>query len=78
MRTLDGLMAFPSILLAIATYERTLVPNQTPWDAFNGGNPNALTPAQVRQLGAIGRLIMTAVNPTGGFLPNAWRSTGCD
>lgn len=34
------------IAMAIATYERTLVANQTPWDAFNAGNPNALTPNQ--------------------------------
>jgi cytochrome c peroxidase len=34
------------IAMAIATYERTLVANQTPWDAFNAGNPNALTPEQ--------------------------------
>ncbi len=31
---------------AIATYERTLVPDQTPWDAFAAGNNNALTPQQ--------------------------------
>jgi cytochrome c peroxidase len=34
------------IAFAIATYERTLVPNQTPWDRFVAGNPGALTPAQ--------------------------------
>ena len=32
------------IAFAIATYERTLVPDQTPYDAFVGGNPTALTP----------------------------------
>ncbi len=35
------------IAFAIATYERTLVPNQTPYDAFIGGNPGALTPQQI-------------------------------
>jgi cytochrome c peroxidase len=34
------------IAFAIATYERTLVPNQTPFDRFNAGDPTALTPAQ--------------------------------
>jgi cytochrome c peroxidase len=34
------------IALAIATYERTLIANQTPWDRFVGGNPAALTPGQ--------------------------------
>jgi cytochrome c peroxidase len=40
------------IAFAIATYERTLVANQTPWDAFNAGNPNALTPNQLAGLNA--------------------------
>ncbi len=39
------------IAFAIATYERTLLSNQTPWDAFVGGNQGALTPAQARGLG---------------------------
>jgi cytochrome c peroxidase len=34
------------IAFALATYERTLVPNQTPYDLFVGGNPQALTPQQ--------------------------------
>ena len=38
------------IAFALATYERTLVPNQTPYDAFVGGNPAALTPQQVNGL----------------------------
>ncbi|MEO6597132.1 MAG: cytochrome c peroxidase [Planctomycetota bacterium] len=35
------------IAMALATYERTLVPDQTPWDAFAGGQTNALTPGQI-------------------------------
>lgn len=35
------------IAYAIATYERTLVPDQTPWDAFTGGDPLAMTPNQI-------------------------------
>lgn len=34
------------IAYALATYQRTLVPNQTPYDLFVAGNPNALTPQQ--------------------------------
>jgi cytochrome c peroxidase len=33
---------------ALATYQRTLVPDQTPWDRFISGQQNAMTPAQVR------------------------------
>ncbi|QDU66476.1 cytochrome-c peroxidase [Engelhardtia mirabilis] len=31
---------------ALATYQRTLIPDQTPFDAFIAGDPNALTPSQ--------------------------------
>lgn len=34
------------IAFAIATYERTLIPDQTPWDLFDAGQTSALTPAQ--------------------------------
>jgi len=34
------------ILFAIATYERQLRSDQTPWDRFNAGDPGALTPDQ--------------------------------
>lgn len=36
------------IAFAIATYERTLVPDQTPWDRFNAGDANAMTAQQVQ------------------------------
>jgi cytochrome c peroxidase len=42
----DGGITAERIAFALATYQRTLVPDQTPWDAFVGGNPNALTPGQ--------------------------------
>jgi len=32
--------------LALATYQRTLVPNQSPYDQFAAGNPGAMTPQQ--------------------------------
>jgi cytochrome c peroxidase len=34
------------VLFAIATYERMLRSDQTPWDRFNAGNSSALTPDQ--------------------------------
>ena len=36
------------IAYAIAGYERTLVPDQTPWDLFVGGDSGALTPTQAQ------------------------------
>jgi len=38
--------------MALATYQRTLVPNQTPLDNFLNGNPGALTPLQQQGLQA--------------------------
>lgn len=35
------------IAFAIATYQRTLISNQTPFDAFRAGNPTAMTPGQI-------------------------------
>lgn len=35
------------IAFALATYERTLVPDRAPWDEFQRGNPAAMTPNQV-------------------------------
>lgn len=34
------------IAFALAAYQRTLIPNQAPYDAFVAGNPAALTPQQ--------------------------------
>ncbi len=38
------------IAFAIATYERTLIADQTDWDAFTAGNPNALSPQEQQGL----------------------------
>lgn len=35
------------IAFALATYQRTLVPDQTPWDQFQRGVPGAMTQAQI-------------------------------
>ncbi len=45
----DGAITPIRIAFAIASYERTLVADQTPWDLFIAGDTNALTPQQ--QLG---------------------------
>ena len=65
------------IAFAIATYERTLVPNQTPWDAFAAGNPAALTAAEVNGLNnflGVGRCGACHVPPL--FSDNTFRNIG--
>ena len=44
----DPAITATRIGFAIATYERTLIPDQTPWDDFIAGNQQALTPAQAQ------------------------------
>jgi len=34
------------IAFAIATYQRTLIPDESPWDLWNAGDANAMTPIQ--------------------------------
>lgn len=42
----DNAITPARIAMAIATYERTLISDQTPWDAFIAGNVNAMTQQQ--------------------------------
>ena len=42
----DPAITAKRIAFAIATYERTLVSDQSPWDDYVGGDENALTPGQ--------------------------------
>jgi cytochrome c peroxidase len=43
----DSAITPARVAMAIATYQRTLISDQTPFDAFRAGNPNAITPAQL-------------------------------
>lgn len=43
----DPAITAERIAFAIASYERTLAPDRTPWDRFVSGQQNAMTPAQI-------------------------------
>ena len=43
----DPAITATRIAFAIATYQRTLVPNQSPWDQWVDGVPGAMTPQQL-------------------------------
>jgi hypothetical protein len=63
--------------MAIATYERTLVPDQTPYDAFVAGNPGALTPQQANGLNVFmgpGRCVIC--HTTGLFSDDQFHNLG--
>jgi len=49
------------IAMALATYQRTLVPDQTPYDAFTLGDPNAMTQQQIDGLNAFESFAICAV-----------------
>ena len=43
----DPAITAERIAFAIATYERTLIADQTPWDRYMAGNSTAMTPQQI-------------------------------
>ncbi len=47
----DPLIDAVRISYALATYQRTLIPNQTPWDLWNDGDDDAMTIDQIAGFG---------------------------
>lgn len=72
----DSAITAARIGMAIATYERTLVPNQTPWDAFNAGVPNAMTPQQINGWNAFNASRCAACHTPPQFTNNTFRNIG--
>lgn len=64
------------IAFAIATYERTQLPNQTPFDAFIAGNPNAMTPQQVQGWNALRASPCLICHAPPIFSDNTFRNIG--
>ncbi len=64
------------IAFALATYERTLVGNQTPWDLFNNGQFNALTAQEQRGLNAFRQSRCDACHRPPFFTDHTFRNLG--
>jgi len=64
------------IAFAIATYERTLVADQTPFDKFVAGDPTALTPAQQIGLTFFTTSPCSTCHPAPLFTSNRFRNIG--
>lgn len=64
------------IAFAIATYERTLIPNQTPYDRFAAGNPGALTPNQAQGMNFLLGSPCAACHTPPLFTNNTYRNIG--
>lgn len=73
----DSAITARRIAFAIATYQRTLISDQTPWDRFNAGTTTALTAAQQRGLGLFtGPGRCNACHATALFTGNGFRNIG--
>ncbi len=55
------------IAYAMATYQRTLVPDQTPWDLWNLGDENAMTPQQIQGFTLVQNSACTFCHPSPTF-----------
>jgi cytochrome c peroxidase len=65
------------IAMAIATYERTVIPNDTPWDRFIAGNTNALTQGQRNGLQTFNaQCAVCHASNNGQFTNNTFRNIG--
>jgi len=65
------------VAMAIATYERTTIPNDTPWDRFIAGQQNALTQGQIAGLQTFNaNCAVCHVTTNGQFTGNGFRNVG--
>lgn len=64
------------IAFAIATYQRTLIPDQTPWDLHDAGDPSALTTSQIQGLSMFMATTCRTCHNLPFFTDHTFRNTG--
>jgi cytochrome c peroxidase len=72
----DSQITARRIAFAMATYQRTLIADQTPWDRFQAGQTNALTPQQQQGLQAMNANNCTVCHAPPLFSDNTFRNIG--
>jgi cytochrome c peroxidase len=73
----DRAITSERIIYAIATYQRTLVPDQSPWDRFQAGDPTALRPNELAGLQLFqGVAGCTSCHPAPLFSDGSFRNLG--
>ncbi len=72
----DPKITAPRVAMAIATYERTLVPDRTDYDRFMAGDVNALTAQEKRGMVALHDAGCEACHVPPLFTDNTFRATG--
>ncbi len=64
------------VAMAIATYERTLLPDQSPYDLYSAGDSNAMTTGQIMGLNAYRSSLCNACHGGAQFTDNTFRNIG--
>ena len=64
------------VAMAIATYERTLLPDQAPYDLYTAGDLGAMTPQQVNGLNAFRGSLCNSCHIGAQFTDNSFRNIG--
>jgi cytochrome c peroxidase len=73
----DPAITLGRVAMALASYQRSVVPNQTPWDLHAAGVPNALTPDQLAGLQIYqGEAGCASCHTTGLFTDLQFRALG--
>ncbi len=73
----DPAITAERIAYALATYQRSIIPDQTPWDDFNAGNSNALTSRQQNGLNVFtGKAGCVKCHALGHFSDHTFRNIG--
>jgi cytochrome c peroxidase len=73
----DANVTMPRIAMALGAYQRSAVPDQTPWDLHAAGVPNALTPQQLQGLQIYqGDARCDQCHPLGLFTDGSFRALG--
>ncbi|MCW5754290.1 MAG: hypothetical protein KIT24_06250 [Phycisphaeraceae bacterium] len=72
----DDAITAERIAMALATYQRSLISDQSPWDRFDAGDASALTAAQVRGLNVFRQQRCDACHTPPLFTNNTFRNIG--
>ncbi|MCC5824154.1 MAG: hypothetical protein LAT64_11385 [Phycisphaerales bacterium] len=72
----DGEVTPARIAKALATYQRTLISDESPWDAWNAGDDTAMTTAQVNGFNAMIGGQCFRCHPSGQFTNHLSRNIG--
>lgn len=74
----DGAITASRVAMALATYQRTLIADQTPWDLWMAGTPSALTQNQINGWNDFNTNLCIQCHTTPHFTDGTFRNIGVD